>query len=86
MQPTPPFWFRLRQGAMESVAPEMYHLSAPNAAEAFIGIRPGVNGSWRPYLRLQKDGPDADAPEIDLATPQDAWEAAFELYRVRIVV
>jgi hypothetical protein len=64
----------------------MYRLTAPNLAEAFIGIRKVAEDRWRPVFRLQSDGPDLDAPDIDLETPQGAWEAAFELYRRRMVV
>jgi hypothetical protein len=86
MEPKPPFWFRQRQGKMEAAGADLYRLTAPNLGEAFIGIRKIDEGRWRPVFRLQSDGPDLDAPAIDLETPQEAWEAAFEVYRRRMVV
>jgi hypothetical protein len=85
-EPTPPFWFRLRQGKLESAGTDSYRVTAPNLGEAWIGIRPSANGHWQPVLRLTKDGPDRADPPVELATPQDAWDAAFELYRVQVVV
>jgi hypothetical protein len=84
--PTPPFWFRLRQGKAEPAGPDTYRLTAPNLAEAFIGIRKTENGRWLPLLKQTADGVSmAEMPE-DFATPQEAWEAAFELYRRHFVV
>ena len=85
-QPIPPFWFRQRQGKIESAGPDTYRLTAPNAREAFISIRSNDNGLWLPVLRLSADGPDVAANPADLRTPQEAWEAAFELYRIHVVV
>ena len=86
MEPTPPFWFRQRQCQIESVAPDTYRLTGPNLPEAFISVQRTEAGRWRPVLRLKQDGPDVDAPAVDLENPKDAWEAAFELYRERLVV
>jgi hypothetical protein len=85
MDPRPPFWFRHRQGKMEPAGSDLYRLTAPNLGEAFIGIRK-TDGCWRPVLRLQSDGPDVDAPEVEFENRQEAWEAGFELYRQRVVV
>jgi len=86
MEPTVPFWFRQRQGKMEPAGSDTFKLTAPNVAEAFISIRQTENGHWRPALRLQSEGPDVDAPAVDLDSVPEAWEAAFELYRRRMVV
>jgi len=84
--PTPPFWFRLRQGKAEPAGPNTYRLTAPNLGEAFIGIRRTDNGRWLPILKRTADGVNmAETPE-NFATPQEAWDAAFELYRVQVVV
>jgi hypothetical protein len=84
--PTLPFWFRLRQGKAEPAEPNLYRLTAPNLAEAFIGVRQAGDGRWLPQLKQTANGPDlAEAPE-NFATPQEAWEAAFELYRRHVVV
>ena len=86
MEPTVPFWFRQRQGKIEPAGPDTFKLTAPNIAEAFISVRQSRNGHWRPALRLQSEGPDVDAPPVDFDGVPEAWEAAFELYRRRMVV
>ena len=84
--PTLPFWFRLRQGKAEPAGPDTYRLTAPNLAEAFISIRQVENGHWSPMLkRSPTEGDLAEAPQ-DYTTPQEAWDAAFELYRIHVVV
>ena len=86
MEPIIPFWFRQRQGKMEPAGANAYRLTAPNLGEAFISIRQTEDTRWRPALRLQSDGPEVDGSEVDLTSAQEAWEAAFELYRRRMVV
>jgi hypothetical protein len=84
--PTLPFWFRLRQGKAEPAGEEIYRVTAPNLGEAFIGIRKDENGRWLPILRQSAGGPNlAEVPE-GFAIAQEAWDAAFELYRVHVVV
>jgi hypothetical protein len=84
--PTLPFWFRLRQGKAEPAGPDTYRLTAPNLGAAFIGIRKTESGRWLPLLKQTADGPDLTDSADDFATPQEAWDAAFELYRVHFVV
>jgi hypothetical protein len=84
--PTLPFWFRQRQGKAEPAGADLYRLTAPNLAEAFIGIRQAENGHWLPVFKQTADGPDLAAASEDFATPQEAWDAAFERYRVCLVV
>jgi hypothetical protein len=84
--PTLPFWFRQRQGKAEAVEPGMYRLTAPNLGEAFIGVREAANGRWLPSFKESANGPELAAASEDFATPQEAWEAAFECYRLRLVV
>jgi hypothetical protein len=84
--PTLPFWFRQRQGKAEPSGSDTYRLTAPNLAEAFIGIGKAENGRWLPMLRQTADGPDLAKTADDFATAQEAWDAAFELYRVQFVV
>jgi hypothetical protein len=88
MPPPPalPFWFRLRQGKAEPTDSDLYRLTAPNLAEAFIGIRPTEKGRWRPLLQQTASSPELTAAGDDFAAPQEAWEAAFELYRRHVVV
>jgi hypothetical protein len=53
--------------------------------EAFIGIRADDSGGWIGFLRQTADGPDLDTSPGS-STTQDAWAAAFELYRIVLVV
>ena len=84
-EPMIPFWFRLRQGKADPVGPETYRLTAPNLAEAFITIRP-QNGHWLAALKQTGDGPVLAEGNTPLSDPRDAWEAAFELYRITFVI
>jgi hypothetical protein len=84
--PSLPFWFRLRQGKAEAAESNLYRLTAPNLAEAFIGVRQAENGRWLPQLKRTVSGPDLVTAADDFATPQEAWEAAFESYRREVVV
>ena len=86
MQPILPFWFKQRQGKMEPAGDDLYRLTAPNSGEAFVGVRPVEHGQWHPVMRTKADGPDQAAPNLAFDSPQDAWDAAFEIYRVHIVV
>ena len=85
-QPVPPFWFGQRQCKLEPLEDGTYRVGGPNLAEAFLGIRQKENGRWKPVFRLVKDGPDVADGDTELATPQEAWDAAFELYRIQLVV
>jgi hypothetical protein len=84
--PTPPFWFRLRQGKIEAAGPDTYRLTAPNLGEAFIGIHKTENGRWLPVLKRTEDGSNLAETASDFASAQEAWDAAFESYRVQFVV
>lgn len=84
--PTPPFWFRLRQGKAEPVGPDTYRLTAPNLGEAFISIRQTEQNRWSAVVKQTADGPALAETTDDFATLQEAWDAAFELYRLRFVV
>jgi hypothetical protein len=86
MQPTPPFWFRQRQGKMENVDDHTLRLTAPNQGDAFIGVRPGADGRWAGVLLQSAAGPEVERTPAAFATPQEAWEAAFELHRRHNVV
>ena len=85
MAPVPPSWFKQRQGNMEAAGDNMYRLTAPNLDPHFILIRPADSG-WQAALRKQAEGPDIDATVRAYATPPDAWQAAFELFRNHAVV
>jgi hypothetical protein len=86
MPPTLPTWFKQRQGKAEPAGENVYRLTAPILPESFIGIRPSGDGRWSAFLRMTADGADVAATEARFTTPNDAWEAAFELHRTTLVV
>jgi hypothetical protein len=86
MSPIAPFWFKQRQLKAEAVSDNYYRVSGPNVREWFLGIRPGEDGRWAAFLRDAQDGPDVSATAPEFATTNDAWEAAFELYRQKVIV
>jgi hypothetical protein len=82
---TLPFWFPLRQGKAEEAGPDTFKLTAPNLPPAFISIHRADNGLWSASLRREADGPEIAATPAEFHGPFEAWEAAFELYRVHVV-
>jgi hypothetical protein len=85
--PILPFWFKQRQCRAEPVGTDsMLRVSGPNLGEAFLHITPEEDQRWRAGLRLTADGADVAATEPELASPEEAWEAAFELYRTHVIV
>jgi hypothetical protein len=85
MEPVPPFWFVQRQGKAEPAGVDVLKLSAPNMKDAFISIYFGAAGLWYAALRQSPDGPDIAATPAEFAEREDAWQAAFELYRTYFV-
>ena len=61
-------------------------MTAPNQGEAFIGIRPVDQDQWLAALRATADGPDVSVTQEPFASRAEAWEAAFELYRIECIV
>jgi hypothetical protein len=86
MAPTPPSWFKQRQCKAEPAGTDLCRVSGPNLKEWFIGIRHADDGRWRAYLRETADGPDVAVTEPLAGTVQEAWDAAFELLRVKVIV
>jgi hypothetical protein len=87
MPPIFPFWFKQRQCKAEPAGDEnTLKVSGPNLVEAFIGIARGENSRWRAFLRMSADGPEMAATEAEFENPNDAWEAAFELFRTSVIV
>jgi hypothetical protein len=86
MNPTLPFWFAQRQGKAEPKGSDTYQLSAPNLPPASIGIKRTGDGRWTAFLSLTPDGPPGIASENSFERPEEAWEAAFELYRQHVVL
>jgi hypothetical protein len=85
MDPVPPFWFVQRQGKAEPAGVDVLKLSAPNMKDAFISIQSGPGGLWYAALRQSPDGPDIAVTPAEFAKREDAWQAAFELYRSHFV-
>jgi hypothetical protein len=86
MEPILPFWFKQRQAKAEAAGPDTYRLTAPNLREAFISIRKDSAGHWGAALRLEADGPEVAVTSTAYATPTEAWDAAFEMYRRTLIV
>ncbi|HEV3202866.1 MAG TPA: hypothetical protein VGY77_00715 [Gemmataceae bacterium] len=86
MNLTVPFWFKQRQGIAEPAGTDVVKLTAPNLKPAFITIQKGENGLWSAGVRLEEGGPLIAATELEFPRPQEAWDAAFELYREAVVV
>jgi hypothetical protein len=85
MAVTVPSWFKGRQGKAEEAGPRLLKLTAPNLKDWFLGIEPHDDGHWRALLRDRPDGPDAASVDFDAPREFEAWEAAFEVYRTRVV-
>ncbi len=85
MEPTIPFWFKQRQCKAEPAGEHALRITGPNLAETFLRVEP-VGEHWRATLRQTADGPDASFSDPIYPTAEQAWQAAFELYRVRMIV
>ena len=84
--PVFPFWFKQRQCKAEPHGGDnVLKVTGPNLGEAFLFISPGENNTWRAGLRTTPEGPDVALTEPEFADPDDAWEAAFELYRTHVI-
>ena len=87
MMPLLPFWFKQRQCKAEPHGGDnMLKVSGPNLGEYYLHVSPAGDGRWRAGLRSSPDGPDVDSTEPEITNVTDAWEAAFELYRRRVIV
>jgi hypothetical protein len=84
-QPMVPFWFKQRQCKTEPVGENVLKLTGPNLGEYFIAIRKTETGRWQAAFRETADGPDRAVAEPEQNTADDAWESAFELYRVHVI-
>jgi len=87
MQPILPFWFKQRQCTAEPAGSDnVLTVSAPNLGDAFIRIEQADNQRWRAAIRATADGPDLRATGPEFASPQRAWDVAFELFRQSVIV
>jgi hypothetical protein len=83
--PVLPFWFKQRQCKAEPQDDRTLKVTGPNLPEATLFISPGENDTWRAGLRTSPDAPES-LTEAEFTNPDDAWEAAFELYRTQVIV
>jgi hypothetical protein len=81
-----PFWFKQRQCKAEPAGDNGLRVTGPNLGECFLLIRQGEGGRWQAALRQAADGPDIATTEARFPTDEDAWMAAFELYRTHVIV
>ena len=44
------------------------------------------DGGWLAFRRTEADGADTAAVEIDPMPEQEAWDAAFEVYRNQVII
>jgi hypothetical protein len=86
MSPTLPFWFKQRQCKADPAGDNTLRVSGPNLGEAFLSVRRDADGLWRAALRQTADGPDLAHTDAEIPAEQDAWDAAFELYRNHVIV
>jgi hypothetical protein len=85
-QPILPSWFKQRQAKAEPAGEGVFKLTAPNLGEAYITIRKAENGLRSAHLLQKPDGPELDSSQAIFANENDAWAAAFELYRLELIV
>jgi hypothetical protein len=81
-----PYWFGQRQCQAMSAGDNFFRITGPNLPERFLGIRLAGNGKFEAYLRRQQDGSDLAVTGPDFDTTYNAWEAAFELYRAKVIL
>jgi hypothetical protein len=86
MEPILPTWFKYRQGKAEPAGENTLKLTAPNLPEAYVAIRAAENGNYQGVFRRSVDGSDEAVTQPEFVTQEEAWGAAFELYRNRVVV
>ena len=85
-EPILPFWFKQRQAKAEPAGENIYKVTAPQQAEAYIRIRSGSDGHWAAAVSRTADGADVAATAAEFRTIGEAWDAAFELYRRNFIV
>jgi len=80
-----PFWFKQRQCKVEPQGGDhLLKVSGPNLGEAYLHVQQ-ANGHWAAGLRLAPDGGDVAVTEPEFPTAQEAWTAAFELFRTHVI-
>ncbi len=84
MAPTPPFWFKQRQCKAEPQGENMLKVSGPNLGEFFLYVRE-AGGKWSAGLRRTADSEDLASTEPEAPSEKEAWDAAFELFRIHVI-
>jgi hypothetical protein len=84
-KPVTPTWFNMRQGKAEPVGEEALKLTAPNLPESYLGVRQAEDKTWVGTLRTAAEGEELAATPVSYRSKGEAFQAAFELYRTRIV-
>jgi hypothetical protein len=51
-----------------------------------IRIEQDAGGSWTAKLQMEENGPAVAFSDTKLTRRDDAWDAAFELYRQHVVI
>jgi hypothetical protein len=86
MEPILPFWFKQRQCKAEPAGDGVLRVTGPNLGVAYLLVRRADNGRYQAALRSDPAGADVAVTPAEIELPQDAWEAAFELYRDHVIV
>ncbi len=81
-----PFWFPQRQCKAEEVETNLYRITGPNLPECFLGLRRNEEGNYCGFLRFNKDGEDEGVTHEAFDSQYNAWEAAFELFRNKVIL
>ena len=85
--PITPTWFTQRQLKMEEVDSHRLRVFGPNFRDIFVGIRPtNENNLYEGYLKSEPEGEDQATTGLTFASEINAWEAAFELLRGKVVL
>ncbi len=80
-----PSWVKGRQAKVEPVGQGLYRVTGPNLPEAVIAVRMTDDLQWQGFLRGTADGPDAAVSSSTQSNARDAFHAAFELYREKMI-
>jgi hypothetical protein len=80
-----PAWFKYRQGEAKPAGENCYELTAPVIEPAYIRIRKNDAG-WQAEVAGSAEGAALMTSRPDIELERDAWQAAFELYRVIKVI
>lgn len=90
VSPTLPFWMRQRQIVAEPVNEHTVRLTGPILPACEVTVQPGAGEETTGYLlRVEKAneaGKEVIAEAKSSLPREEAWQAAFELYRQQVIV